>query len=634
MEKTLPLLFRESAEKYSDIAYQMARSRSGSFSPITYREAYQISLSFGAGLLSRGVQRGDHIALISDNRKEWEQADMGLLAIGAIDVPRGCDATAQDLSYILSFSECKIVITENSHQCEKIVALHESAPLIKTVILFDAPDDNAKKTAAEAGIEILTFDDIVSAGKKYQESHPGAVEAEADKGSWDDVVSLIFTSGTTGTPKGVMLTNGNFITQLDELQERIWLKPGEKAILVLPVWHAFERLCEYVVLCQGATLCYSKPVGTILLQDFVTLNPQIMPAVPRVFEAVYDGINRAMRKTGGIVYLMYTFFVNAAILHSQIDRTLFRKTSRFGYDFLPLKWIVLFIPWILLYPVKLLGNVLVFGKIRAKLGNAFRAGVSGGGALPPAIDNYFWAVGITVVEGYGLTETAPVVSVRPIPAPVFGNVGTPIRGVQVRVVDEKGNDIGRCKKGVLQVKGGTVMKGYYKRDDLTEKVMHDGWFDTGDIAILTVNGEIVLRGRMKDTIVLRGGENVEPLPIEMKLCESRFIKAAVVLGQDERYLAALLVADKDEIESYAKENGIPFASYEELLRNEDIIAMYETEVANLVSAKNGFKMFEHINKIALLPKEFEVGVELSAKQEVMRYRINTIYAKEIKNLFK
>jgi long-chain acyl-CoA synthetase len=372
-----------------------------------------------------------------------------------------------------------------------------------------------------------------------------------------------------------------------------------------------------------------------LLADFQILNPQVLPAVPRVFEAVYDGINRAMRKTGGFVYLMYSFFVNAGILHARISRTLFRKTARFHCDCLPLLWIALFIPWILLYPVKQLGNILVFGKIRAKLGNAFRAGVSGGGALPPAIDNYFWAVGINVVEGYGLTETAPVVSVRPIPAPVFGTVGTAIRGVEVRVVDDKGNVLGKCKKGVLQVKGSTVMKGYYKRDDLTQKVMtKDGWFDTGDIAILTVNNEIVLRGRMKDTIVLRGGENVEPLPLEMKLNESRFIKTSVVLGQDERYLAALIVPDQEELELYAKENGIPFNSYEELLKNDDISSMFETEIASLVSAKNGFKMFEKINKFALLKKDFEVGVELSAKQEVMRYRINTLYAKEIKNLFK
>jgi long-chain acyl-CoA synthetase len=635
MEDTLPRLFRQTAEKYPDTAYQMSRGRNGKFESVSYREAYAISLEFGAGLLARGVVRGEHIGLISDNRKEWEQADMGLLAIGAIDVPRGCDATAQDLSYIFSFAECKVVITENSYQIKKIAGLHETLPLLKTIIVFDEPDSVAKDAAKEAGIQIVLFADVIQAGKGYELDHPGIVEMEAAKGKADDVCALIFTSGTTGTPKGVMLTHKNFIAQLDELQERIWLKPGDKAILVLPVWHAFERLCEYVILCQAATLCYSKPVGSILLADFQILNPQVLPAVPRVFEAVYDGINRAMRKTGGFVYLMYSFFVNAGILHARISRTLFRKTARFHCDCLPLLWIALFIPWILLYPVKQLGNVLVFGKIRAKLGNAFRAGVSGGGALPPAIDNYFWAVGINVVEGYGLTETAPVVSVRPIPAPVFGTVGTAIRGVEVRVVDDKGNVLGKCKKGVLQVKGSTVMKGYYKRDDLTQKVMtKDGWFDTGDIAILTVNNEIVLRGRMKDTIVLRGGENVEPLPLEMKLNESRFIKTSVVLGQDERYLAALIVPDQEELELYAKENGIPFNSYEELLKNDDISSMFETEIASLVSAKNGFKMFEKINKFALLKKDFEVGVELSAKQEVMRYRINTLYAKEIKNLFK
>ncbi|MFC2282159.1 MAG: AMP-binding protein, partial [Treponema socranskii subsp. buccale] len=245
-----------------------------------------------------------------------------------------------------------------------------------------------------------------------------------------------------------------------------------------------------------------------------------------------------------------------------------------------------------------------------------------------------WAIGVKVVEGYGLTETAPVISVRPIADPVFGNVGSPIRGVKVRIVDQDGYVLGRCKQGVVQVKGGTVMKGYYKRPDLTAKVMTvDGWFDTGDIGILSIHDEIVLKGRMKDTIVLRGGENIEPLPIEQKLQESRFIKAAVVVGQDERYLGALILVDEDEVKGYAAENGIQYDTYENLLASEYIQTLYASEINGLINSKNGFKMFERINKFALITKPFEVGVELSAKQEIMRFRIGEIYAKEIASLF-
>ena len=635
MEKTLVKIFRKQAQDYPEIAYQLYK-QDGKFTPISYKDAYADALDFAGGLLSLGVVRGDHIGLISDNRWEWEHADMGIMAIGAVDVPRGCDATPNDLAYILSFAECRIVIVENSAQIQKILALREQLPLVKTLISFEEPTDKDNNTAKEAQVELLTFNDIITKGKAYNEQNPDKVDEEIDKGDWDDIVTIIFTSGTTGQPKGVMLSNGNFITQLDEVDERIFLYPGDRGLMVLPVWHAFQRAVEYVVLSQAATICYSKPIGPILLADLKDLNPQVLPAVPRVFEAVYDGIYRNMRKTGGIVYMLFRFFVRVALIHSKIDRVLFDKTSRFGIDKRWLQWPGFVISWLVLYPIKLLGNVLVFRKIKAMLGTGFRAGVAGGGALPRAVDAFFWAIGVKLVEGYGLTETAPIISVRPIKKPVFGNVGSPIRGISARVVDfETGRDLGRCKKGVLEIKGGTVMKGYYKRPDLTKKAINeDEWFNTGDIAILTRHNEIVLRGRAKDTIVQLGGENVEPLPIEMKIQESRYIQTAVVVGQDQRYLAALIVPEKDEVEGFARESGLEYKTYSDLLKTPEINHLIENEVGLRINAKNGFKMYERINKVGLLEKTFEVGVELSAKQEIMRYKINDIYAKEIKALYK
>ena len=633
---TIPKMVRNSAEQFSEIDAQMKRVKNGQFEPVLYRELYQLGLDFGAALLSLGVQRNEPIGLISDNRAEWLYVDLGIMNIGAVDVPRGCDATPIDLEKILSVTEAKYVVTENNSQVTKLLSLKDKLPALKTIIVIES-DVKAEniEAAKTAGVEVLFYEDLMKVGQKWRIENKGKVEEELEKGKGDDLATIIFTSGTTGTPKGVMLTHHNFLAQLDEIPERIFLNPGDRALSVLPVWHVFEREVEYVMLIQGAVLCYSKPVGSILLADFKTLNPAILPAVPRVFEAVYDGVTKKMRKTGGIVLAMFNFFVKVAKLQKSMTRRMFNQNACYTRYYTAIWWILFIIPWCLLWPIYGLGNLLVFRKIKAMLGTNFRAGVAGGGAFPKFIDEFFWAIGVEVVEGYGLTETAPIVAVRPMAAPIFRTIGSPIRGVEARIVDpQDGFVLGRCKEGVLQVRGPTVMKGYYKRPDLTAKVINeDGWLDTGDLAIMTIHNELCIKGRIKDTIVLRGGENLEPLPIETKLSESRYIKQAVVVGQDQRYLAALILVDEDEIKNYAAFNGIQYDTYENLLESEVIQKLYETEIANLVSAKNGFKMFERVSKFSLITKPFEVGVELSAKQEIMRFRINDLYKDKINAMF-
>lgn len=635
MMKTVPKMLKDSAAKWPEVKAQYFRNKEGTFYSFTYKELFEKVLDFGAGLLSLGIRRGENVGLISDNRFEWLQACMGIMAIGAADVPRGCDASEKDLAYILSFVECNTAVVENAAQVLKIIGLKESLPGLRRLICFEEIADDLKNQCAKIAMDILGFNDVIAQGKAYRESHPGAVENELEKGTGDSIACIIFTSGTTGEPKGVMLRHRNFMAQLDELPERIYLSPGEKALCVLPVWHSFERSCEYVILVQGAAICYSKPIGTIMLADFQALNPQIIPAVPRVFEAIYEGVARAMRKAGGVVFVLFSFFTAVAVLHSRITRILFNTTARFKKTPMFPKWLLLTLPCLLLYPLKLLGGALIFKKIRAKLGNAFRGGVSGGGALPPVVDDFFAAVGVMLVEGYGLTETAPVVSVRPFYRPVFGTVGSPIRGVEVRIVGEDGSVLPPGKKGVVHVRGGIVMQGYYKRPDLTEKVLDkDGWFNTGDLGMLTIDNELVLRGRIKDTIVLRGGENVEPLPIEMRINESRFVAQSVVVGQDQKYLAALIVPAEDEVKAFAAEKGLDCGDYKKLLLCDEVQKLFESELATLVNAKSGFRLFERINAFVLLPKAFEAGVELSAKQDIMRYKIPELYAKEMQILFR
>ena len=632
---TVAKMIKNSAEKWPEIPSQYRRLKNGDFEPITYRTMYQTGLDFGAGLLDLGLKRTEPIGLISDNCPEWQQADIGVISIGAVDVPRGCDATLIDLEQILAITECKFCIAQNNSQVKKIMSLKEKLPALKTIIALEDDIKDEVRDACKSGeVELYTFTQLVNSGKKWRVEHKDEIEAEVEKGTGEDLATIIFTSGTTGTPKGVMLTHKNFLAQLDEIPERIYINPGDRALSVLPVWHVFEREVEYVILIQGGSICYSKPIGSILLADFKKLNPHLLPAVPRVFEAVYDGVTKKMRKTGGLVLKLFNFFVGVAKIHKAMQRKMFNQNPCFT-AYRPVLWWILFIlPWSLMWPLYWLGDLLIFRKIKVMLGSNFRVGIAGGGAYPKNIDEFFWAIGVEIVEGYGLTETAPIVAVRPIAAPIYRTIGSPIRGVQARIVDMDGYVLERGQQGILQIKGPTVMKGYYKRPDLTEKVMTvDGWLDTGDLAVFTIHNELQIKGRIKDTIVLRGGENLEPLPIEMKLSESRFIKQAVVLGQDKRYLAALILVDEDEIKNYAAENGIQYDTYENLLASNEIQTLYEGEIANLISSKNGFKMFERINKFTLITKPFEVGVELSAKQEIMRFRINELYKNEISKMF-
>ncbi|MCR5188224.1 MAG: AMP-binding protein, partial [Treponema sp.] len=410
---TIPKMIRDSAEKWPEVPAQYHKLvKGGEFQPVLYREMYQFALDVAAGLINIGVNRGDLIGLIADNRAEWLYTSLAINGLGAVDVPRGCDATPNDLVQILGLTEIKTVVTENGAQVNKIVSLKDQLPCLERIIVFESEvKEEFLELAKKNKVEVLFYKNVLANGQKWRIENPGKVEEEFDKGTGEDVCTIIFTSGTTGTPKGVQLTHKGYLAQLDEIPERIYLNPGDKALSVLPVWHVFEREVEYVILIQGGTLCYSKPVGSILLADFKAINPHLLPAVPRVFEAVYDGVTKKMRKAGGIVLKLFNFFVGVAKLQKRMSRLMFNQNPCFTRYTPVLWWILFIIPWTLLWPLYWLGDLIIFRKIKAMLGTNFRAGIAGGGAYPKTIDEFFWAIGVEIVEGYGLSETSPIVSV-------------------------------------------------------------------------------------------------------------------------------------------------------------------------------------------------------------------------------
>ncbi|MFW5685993.1 MAG: AMP-dependent synthetase/ligase [Spirochaetota bacterium] len=639
--ETIPMLLDQMAESHTDVAAQYMKQPDGQFVPRTFAELRREAHLFAAGLSQIGVKRGEHVGLISENRPEWLVADLGIQCLGAADVPRGNDSMADELGFILGFSECAIVVVENADQLAKVAGVSDQIATLKQFVVLDREFTQAQadERSAELGsllnrVRVHTYDGIIASGTDLLARTPDFVEAEVAKGQGKDLCTIIFTSGTTGEPKGVMLTHSNYMFEISCIPERIDVTPGDIWLCVLPVWHSFERIVQYVALGSASALAYSKPIGKIMLDDMAIVRPQWMASVPRIWEAVRAGIYRNVNQAGGVKLLLFNFFVAVGGAHMRLSNMLrglvpdFRPRSRV------LDKAVAALPWLLLWPFRMLGNALVFGKIKARLGGRFIAGVSGGGALPAAVDTFFGAAGILLLEGYGLTETAPVLAVRHQTGPVPGTVGTLLRDTECRILAEDGTELPPGEMGVIYVRGPQVMRGYYRRPEATSAVLaEDGWFDTGDLGMMAHRGELKITGRAKDTIVLLGGENIEPLPIEQRITESEFIDTAVVVGQDQKYLGALLVPNRDAVERYADENHVPYEDYPDLLQSEVILELMDGEINSRVNAKNGFKGFERIFRFALIEQPFEVGKELSAKQEIKRHVIAEEYRRKIDALF-
>ena len=634
MEETIAKMFKEIVEQYPDQIAQLSKDREGKFQPTSYRQLYEEVKIFGSGLISLGIKRGDKIGLISDDRKEWLIADLAILGIGAVDVPRGCDTLPQEIGYILKYSDCETTLVENADQLEKVLSIKKDLPGLKRIIgIEENPPKSVKQKAS--GIDLLSFQEVMEKGKQQAEKEPDLFDRELKLGKNKDLATIIFTSGTTGEPKGVMLSHENFLYQVRSIPGIIDIGPGDIWLNVLPVWHSFERVLQYIALGWATAMAYSKPIGRIMLPDFEAVRPTWMAGVPRLWEAIMAGVYRNANSQGGVKRALFYFFVAVGKTHAALSHLFQGLLPQFKRRYRFLDIIISIIPLILLTPLQLLGNLLVFKKIKKKLGGRFVAGVSGGGALPGSVDKFFSAAGILLLEGYGLTETSPVISVRKQGKPVFGTIGPPLPGTEVRIVDDNLQVLPPGKKGVLMARGPQVMLGYLKNPEKTAEVIStEGWFNTGDLAMLTHKGEIKIVGRAKDTIVLRGGENIEPAPIEERLQESKYIIQAVVLGQDQKFLAALVVPNLEEVEEFAKEINIPYLDKEDLVDAPEVNELIGKEIREQINPKSGFRAFERIFRFKLIARTFEVGRELSHKQDVMRHAINDLYRKEIEELFR
>lgn len=678
MAKNLAEVFREAAEKYGDKPLVWSKDKHKEYYPVTYREMYERAVYLAEALIDLGVKAREHVALLADNRKEWLLCDMGIILTGAADVPRGTDITEGEIDYILNHSEAKVLFVEHDKMLEKFQKVKSSCKGIKTVIVMD-PESKAKG--------VIHLEELIEKGKALRQKGSKKVEERVAGIKGDDLFTLIYTSGTTGQPKGVMLMHQSMIHQLDEVAPVIDIKEGQERMLsLLPVWHIFQRLMEYVAIRFGGESYYTNVRD--LREDFSKAKPTFMASAPRLWENIYNGLytrindpkqTPAIRRILFKIAYFYSKHWNAAVRFFKgnlvdyegrnIFQSLLLAVQHAIMGFLTGPFLVsaiavalgvysivtgqkFHIPLFIIAGLGLVFNFftldkIVLSKIRQATGGHLKASLSGGGALPGHVDAFFNDIGIKVLEGYGMTETSPVISVRTFKRLIIGSVGDIVPRTELQIRSENGevlthiNDKRQIlagkpgQKGIVHVKGPHVMKGYYKNEEATKKAIKEGgWLDTGDMGMINYKLTLTLTGRAKDTIVLLGGENVEPVPIENKLMESPYISQCMVVGQDKKILGAIIVPDFEKVREYCAVNGIDVKNEDDIIKNEKVIALIRKEIKTLNSTKTGFKSFEQVTPFTLIKKSFEVGDELTNLMKMKRHVITKKYEKEIEKMYK
>jgi long-chain acyl-CoA synthetase len=577
-------------------AFQAAYDRLGDRPILEDRDGtvpYSTLLSNAAALAfaleKRGLRPGERVGLWADNSRRWILADLAIQVAGGVNVPRGTDTPEAEILEILTHSEAAFVLVHDAKTLARLDRIRHQLPALREVAVLDP-----------TGIAGLTIDRLMAEGRADVGGRAGPTFAErAARIRPDDVATLIYTSGTTGRPKGVILTQANFAHQLEEIPGFLDIGPTDLFLSILPPWHIFERIVEYVALTQGAKLVYTDLRR--FRQDLAERRPTFVPSVPRVWESVHDAVRKALADGPPLRRAIFGAAYAVADARARTHDAAKGYTTRTHGVPLGLRALAFGASW-LLWPFDALLRRIAFRKVQALVGGRLRGAVVGGGKMPPHVDRFFRAIGVGVLVGYGLTETSPVVTVRRPRRNVLHTIGTRVPRVEVEIRDPvTGRALPVGETGVVMTRGPHVMRGYHKDPALTAKVIDkDGWFDTGDLGCLTEAGDLCFRGRQKETIVLAGGENVEPSRVEEVIAPSPLVAQVIVVGQDRKTLAALVLPRAEELEKRLPGTGAlaPAA----LAERADVLALVKAEVARRTGPGSGVKPFELVNRVALLPE--------------------------------
>jgi long-chain acyl-CoA synthetase len=542
----------------------MRYKKEGQYVSISTEEFGNKVKYFSLGLKELGLNPEDKLVILSETRPEWVMTDVANLCAGGVTVPVYPSLMPEQIKYIVEDSNAKIVVYSDSEQGDKVAEIRADLANVTHYVTFEskAPDG------------VLTFDQVLATGKKIFKESPDLFDKAASLATPDKLASILYTSGTTGVPKGVMLTHDNFITNLKGVTDVIPFSHEDTVLSWLPLSHSFERIATYTYLYKGCSIAYAEDMMSVG-QNMPEVRPTVVVGVPRLFEKVYAAVMDNVLASPPIKRKIFFWA-------TKVGRAFGQKTLR-GES----------IPKFLEFKRKI-AHKLVFSKIIAKTGGRIRFFVTGAAPLSKDIAELFYAMGLIVLEGYGLTETSPVISVNTLDKVKFGSVGRPIPDVEVKIADD----------GEILARGPNIMRGYYNMEEETKEAIKGGWFYTGDIGYLDEDGFIVITDRKKDIIVTAGGKNVAPQPIENALKTNMYLDDVLVIGDKRKFMSALVVPNFEKLEEYAKFHEISYKDNQDLIKNQDIIKFLEAEVDR---ATPHLASYEKIKRIALLDREFTIA---------------------------
>ncbi|KAK7318982.1 hypothetical protein RJT34_03691 [Clitoria ternatea] len=643
--KAVPDIWRSSAEKYGD-KVALVDPYHDPPSTMTYKQLEQAILDFAEGLRVIGIKPDEKLSLFADNSCRWLVADQGMMASGAINVVRGSRSSVEELLQIYNHSESVALVADNPGMFNRIAKTFYSKTGMRFIILLWG-EKSEVVGQGNKDVPVFTFMEVIHLGQESRRALSDSSHVEQryvyEAINSDNIATLVYTSGTTGNPKGVMLTHRNLLHQINNLWDIVPAKVGDRFLSMLPPWHAYERACEYFIFTCGIEQVYTTVRN--LKEDLERYQPHYLISVPLVFETLYSGIQKQISTSPPVRKLVALTFIRASLAYMEYKRVyegkcLTKNKEQPSNVYSILDWLWARIIATILLPVHILAKKLVYSKIHSAIGIS-KAGISGGGSLPWEVDKFFEAIGVKVQNGYGLTETSPVIAARRPGCNVIGSVGHPVDHTEFKVVDsETGEVLPPGSKGILKVRGPQVMKGYFKNPLATKQALDgDGWLNTGDIGWIVPNHSIgrsrnssdviVVDGRAKDTIVLSTGENVEPAELEEAAMRSSLIQQIVVVGQDKRRLGAVIVPNNEEVLKMAK-NLSRTDSNSSDVNEEKVMSLIYKELKTWTS-ESPFQ----IGPVLLVNEPFTIDNGLmTPTMKIRRDRVVAQYREQIDNLYK